>query len=259
MKLHEEKKADDMIYSLARGPQPRIATILNRCSINGFFFRTTDIEKHLSTQNSGIVVKGEEGMDFFGVIEKIICLQFSKQQEVTLFKCAWFDVPRPSQMKSRGYKKDKFGIIDIDTGRRRYCDEPYILATQAEQVCYIKNGKNKGSSTWCSVLRMKPRTLFAVPEVEDNVVVVGDDTNVDSFITGVEHITVEDQQEELTNWIRPGVEGITGDASDIENAVPMDEPDHDSLPDYPDDDDTYIDDGVAAKLNGEDDDDDFFV
>ncbi|CAO2187783.1 unnamed protein product [Urochloa humidicola] len=75
------------------------------------------------------------------------------------------------------------------------------------------------------------------------------------------HSTVEeDQQEDLINWIRPGVEGIGGDASDIENAVPMDEPDHDSLPDDPDEDDTYIGDGVVARLDGEeDDDDDFFV
>ncbi|CAO2187782.1 unnamed protein product [Urochloa humidicola] len=35
-KLHEEKKTDDMIYSLARGPHP-VVTTLN--SINGFFFR----------------------------------------------------------------------------------------------------------------------------------------------------------------------------------------------------------------------------
>ncbi|CAN6169953.1 unnamed protein product [Urochloa humidicola] len=202
-------------------------------------------------------------MEFFGVIEKIICFQFPKQQEVTLFQCAWFDVPVPSLSKSRGYNKDKFGIIDIDTGRRRYSSEPYILATHVEQVCYTKNGKNKGSSTWCSVLRMKPRTLFAMPEVEDNDDnnVVGDANDVDLVITGVEHSTVEeDQQEDLTNWIRPGVEGIGGDASNIENAVPMDEPDHNSLPDDPDEDDTYIGDGVVARLDGEeDDDDDFFV
>ncbi|CAN6234133.1 unnamed protein product [Urochloa humidicola] len=91
---------------------------------------------------------------------------------------------------------------------------------------------------------------------------VGADTNnVDLVITGVEHSTVEeDQQEDLTNWIRPGVEGIGGFASDIENAVPMDEPDHDSVPDDPDEHDTYIGDGVVARLDGEDDDDDdFFV
>ncbi|CAN6299738.1 unnamed protein product [Urochloa humidicola] len=111
---------------------------------------------------------------------------------------------------------------------------------------------------------MKPRTLFAMPEVEDNDDnnVVGDTNNVDLVITGVEHSTVEteDQQGDLTNWIRPGMEGIGGDASDIETAVPMDESDHDSLPDDPDEDDTYVGDGVVAKLDGEeDDDDDFFV
>ncbi|CAN6372188.1 unnamed protein product [Urochloa humidicola] len=98
-------------------------------------------------------------------------------------------------------------------------------------------------------------------EDNDNNNVVGDTNNVDLVIIGVEHSTIEeDQQEDLTNWIRPGVKGIGGDASDMENAVPMDEPIHDSLPDDPDEEDTNIGDGVVARLDGEeDDDDDFFV
>ncbi|CAN6299829.1 unnamed protein product [Urochloa humidicola] len=106
---------------------------------------------------------------------------------------------------------------------------------------------------------MKPRALFAMPELEDSDNVVGDIT-VDSVITGVEHSTVEDQQEGLTNWIRPDMEGLCGDAGVIEKAVPMAELDNDDLPDDLDENDEYIGDGVVAPvLETEEDDDIFFV
>ena len=131
-----------MIYDLARGPHHCIR-VSNRCSINGFFFRTRDIEKHLTTQNSGVVVQGD-GMEWYGVIKKIIVLDFANEKEVMLFQCDWFDVPpAPSKIKSksRGYSRDEYGIIDIDTTKFRYADEPYIMVNQAEQVCYVKSAR----------------------------------------------------------------------------------------------------------------------
>nr|TKW28250.1 hypothetical protein SEVIR_3G320700v2 [Setaria viridis] len=120
-------------------------------------------------------------------------------------------------------------------------NDPYILATQAEQVCYVKGGK-KGT-TWCSVLKMKPRTLFAMSKVEDSV----GDTNVDS-------------QEALTNWIRPDVRGLTGDASVLQKVEPVPEPGRADISEDDDSDDTHIGDGVVAPVNipGEDE-DIFFV
>ena len=114
-----------MLYDLARGLHHCIR-VSNRCSINGFFFRTRDIEKHLTTQNSGVVVQGN-GMEWYGVIKKIIVLDFANEKEVMLFQCDWFDVPlAPSKMKSKssGYSRDEYGIIDIDTTKFRYADEP---------------------------------------------------------------------------------------------------------------------------------------
>ena len=179
-----------------------------------------------------------------------------------LFDRDWYDVPPPTTNKSRGYKKDKYGIIDIDTTRFRYSDEPYILATQAEQVCYVQSSKK---TNWCSVMRLKPRNLFAMPEGEANENNVIDHTDVDSVIIGVEHMNVEERHEELTNWSRPDVEGLSVDASVLEEAraASMPEP-HDDNDDIPDDDgdydDTYTADAVLAPVecSGEDD-DDFFV
>ena len=58
-----------------------------------------------------------------------------------MFECDWYDVPVGTKNKGRRYKKDQYGIIDIDTTRFRYLDEPYILGTQTEQVVYVKDPK----------------------------------------------------------------------------------------------------------------------
>jgi translation elongation factor EF-Tu-like GTPase len=62
------------MYVLSKGPDHR-ARVFNRCFINGFLFRTTDIEKNLTTQNNGVVVKGDDStsnMDWYSVIGKIL-------------------------------------------------------------------------------------------------------------------------------------------------------------------------------------------
>ena len=70
---------------------------------------------------------------------------------------------------------------------------------------------------------------------------------------------------DLTNWRRSDMEGSSGDASIINQAIAQSVPesDHAALLDAEDDEDdeTYIDDGVVAPATtvGQDQDDDFFV
>ena len=253
--LFRSGKVSDMLYDLARDPHHCIR-VSNRCSINGFFIRIRDIEKHLTTQNSGVVVQGD-GMEWYGVIMKIIVLDFANEKEVMLFHCNWFDVPpapSKSKSKSRGYSRDEYGIIDIDTTKLRYEDEPYIMVNQTEQVCYVKSARK---SNWSSVLRMKPRNLFAMPEMENTPNTV-DDTGE---IIGVEHMNISNQIHDLTNWSRNDVK----DAKVIEEArqtLTSELSFADIVEDDDKDDDTYIADGVVAPAvdsshgGGED---DFFV
>jgi hypothetical protein len=83
----------------------------------------------------------ESNMDWHSVLQKVITLYFPGEKEVILFECDWFDVPdasKSNKSKSKGYNKDRYGMIDIETSRRRYMDEPYVLGTQGEQVFYVK-------------------------------------------------------------------------------------------------------------------------
>jgi hypothetical protein len=130
------------------------------------------MEKTFVTKNSGVLVKGEaKATNWYGVIKRMISLEFPEQKEVILFQCDWFDVPLDtSTNRGKGYSKDKFGIIDIDTTRHKFRNEPYILATQAELVFYVNLVNKPG---WSSVISMKPRNLSAMPklDLEDPLVV----------------------------------------------------------------------------------------
>jgi hypothetical protein len=86
-KLYEDGKTSDLIYALSQGPDHR-ACIFNRCFINGFLFQTANIENNLSTQNSGVVVRGDdntENMDWYGTIKKLSHLIFLIERKLSYF------------------------------------------------------------------------------------------------------------------------------------------------------------------------------
>ena len=52
-------EATKLMHALSQGPNPR-ARVLNRVHINNWLFRLAAIEKSLVTQNSGVLVKGDD-------------------------------------------------------------------------------------------------------------------------------------------------------------------------------------------------------
>jgi hypothetical protein len=86
--------------------------------------------------------------------------------------------------------------------------------------------------------------------------------DIDSLEVRVEAINISSQNEDLLAWRRTDLEGVTGDAAIIENALLVPELCDEDLVDEDDDtDDTYIDDGYVALVNslGTSLDDEFFV
>lgn len=186
-------------------------------------------------------------IDWYGVVKKIYALDFPTQKEVILFHCDWFDVPAASRSKGRGFKKDQYGIIDIDTTRLRYLNEPYILGMQAQQVFYVKGSKKPD---WCTVIKMNPRNVLVMPEPASTD--SEEEIDIDSLDVGVGDMIDSGRHEELTNWTRPGIEGVTGDTSVIEKALAesVPEPRAIGLADEEEEDDAedYIDDGYVAPV-----------
>jgi hypothetical protein len=120
--------------------------------------------------------------------------------------------------------------------------------------------KGAKKSDWSTVVRMKPRNLFSMPEPLDTE--NEGQLDIDSLEVGVEAVNFSSQNEDLLAWRRIDLEGVTVDAAIIENALPVAEPCDEDL-DGEDDDtnDTYVDDGYVAPVNslGTSLDDQFFV
>lgn len=105
--------------------------------INGYKFHTQTANDGRVTQNSGVCVKGafydQHENDYYGLLDEIIEVEYDSHLGrcvVVVFKCTWFD---PVQ----GVKVDhKTGLVEIKHNKRGCTDDPYILASQAQQVYY---------------------------------------------------------------------------------------------------------------------------
>jgi len=115
---------------------------------------------YLKSQNSGVLVKGDENagnLDYFGILTDIIELIYSGGNNVILFKCDWSDV----YSKGRGYKEDNNRFILINSKRKLKTNEPYVLASQVQQVYNVKDTKDPN---WLVVVKTKPRDWYDMPK-----------------------------------------------------------------------------------------------
>ncbi|XP_035546566.1 uncharacterized protein LOC109010822 [Juglans regia] len=82
------------LYVLACGPDNWVGSYA-ACIINGKRFHTKQCELRRRTQNSGVVVTGDQqsnNVDFYGVINDVVELHYMGGRRVYLFSCDWFDV-----------------------------------------------------------------------------------------------------------------------------------------------------------------------
>ncbi|CAN1271824.1 hypothetical protein LINPERPRIM_LOCUS14322 [Linum perenne] len=102
------------LLSLSRGPSTS-ALCYKGYIINGYCFHTKDHEKTLKTQNSGVIVIGDDGVgvdtiDYYGVLREIIELKYLGGRRVVLFRCDWCDV----YDKTRGMQVDEYGFVCVN-------------------------------------------------------------------------------------------------------------------------------------------------
>lgn len=95
---------------------------------------------------------------------------------------------------------------------------------------------------------MQPRNLFAMPEGEDTEKL--GEIDLDAVVLGVVEMNIEQVNEDVTSWSRSGLDGISVDATVIDQAISMPKPNHDDLVDDDEDaDDTYINDAVVPPFS----------
>ena len=98
---------------------------------------------------------------YYGVLTEVVELHYLGGNRVVLFKCDWWDVINTG----RGIKRDEYGYISVNFTRTLSTDEPFVLASQAKQIFYVKNANE---SNWHTVIEMQPRDLYQMSEKISN-------------------------------------------------------------------------------------------
>ncbi|KAL5555461.1 hypothetical protein UlMin_037697 [Ulmus minor] len=132
---------------ISHGPQHQVIKYQGYM-INGVRFHTKrhDVEHYY--QNSGVSVVANTmlvssakdknpiivDMWYYGVIEEIWLLDYNAMK-IPVFKCDWVK-------NDGGVKVDDLGFTLVDLQRKGHKNDPFILASQANQVFYIKDPEN---------------------------------------------------------------------------------------------------------------------
>ncbi|XP_065875374.1 uncharacterized protein [Euphorbia lathyris] len=147
----------DDLYALGLGPDKRVAKYSG--IMKGIRFHTLEHNQHRSMQNNGVMVESEHNSDdvnFYGILQEIIELDYLHGKRAYVFKCDWWDVSE----KRNGIRDDgKSGSVNFS--RKWYVDQPFVLASQVFYIDDIKNG-----GYWKIVQRVQPRNLYNIPEIE---------------------------------------------------------------------------------------------
>ncbi|KAM1849277.1 hypothetical protein ACFX14_013323 [Malus domestica] len=127
-----------------------------------------------------------EPCNFYGSLVNVIKVQFTRGFKVILFKCHWYN----TDTKGKKIIRD-FHLTSVNVNNRWYDSDPYVLATQAQQVFYIDDLKL--GHPWKVVQKIQHRHVWDVLEKDDD-----DDDNDD------ENDEDDDEYEcESDNSIRP--------------------------------------------------------
>ncbi|KAF7810646.1 TdcA1-ORF2 protein [Senna tora] len=120
-------------------------------------------------------------------------IQASKRTRVVLFKCDWFD-----PTIGRGCKiDDQYGIVEVNIKRKLMKYEPFILASQSQQVYFAEYPtKKKNRADWRVICKIEARNIIKSPNLayqEDEMSVVVEPI-IDDELQCLGAIDVEDEE-----------------------------------------------------------------
>lgn len=164
---------DSQLCYLSRGPI-RVQKSYRGCVVNGIRFQITDVSDSRLTQNNGVFLSATTStyvgvqdesptiadLTYYGLLDNIYDLSYGNALKISLFKCKWYDIGK------LGIREDEYGLLSVNTSRRRHENEPFIIADQAQQCFYIEDPTEPD---WSFVLKRYPRDVFDVNDDNDVV------------------------------------------------------------------------------------------
>ncbi|XP_058000739.1 uncharacterized protein LOC131178813 [Hevea brasiliensis] len=155
------------IKDLAEGPLKSVISY-PVYFINGYRFHTINHGVNRSTMNSGVCIRGstygDTTDDYYGLLKEVIQLEYPALpiKRVVLFKCEWFDITPNVGIKVHKH----YNLVDINHRKRLNKYEPFILASQAEQMVYIPYPSlRRDKADWYTVCKVKPRATVVMPQI----------------------------------------------------------------------------------------------
>lgn len=106
----------------------------------------------------------DEETDYYDILDEVIEVEYPSGGRVLVFKYTWFE-------NVHGVKVNKNKLVDIKPKSRLQIYDPFVLASQVEQVYYTPYlDMKRDTKDWWPVIKTKPRGIYEVIEYLSEVV-----------------------------------------------------------------------------------------
>ncbi|KAG5415020.1 hypothetical protein IGI04_002587, partial [Brassica rapa subsp. trilocularis] len=155
---------DDWIREMVVGLYFVVKSYPRFCT-RGYAFTTQKRRRSSTTYDAGVCSASGDDV-YYGHIHEILEIKYLGivGLRCTVFYCDWHDNTR-----DRGVRTYAFGVTSVNSRRKLQYYDPFILASQADQVCYIKYPQVRNrDDPWVTVTRLNPRgRVQGSSELED--------------------------------------------------------------------------------------------
>ena len=202
----DDNNISSTLRALSYGPSVHVIKYSGYV-INGIHFDIEERDNNRTTQNSGVSIIAKTmqfssakdknpiycDVVYYGVVKEVWELDYTSFR-IPLFLCEWVDI-------NNGVRVDKNGFTLVNFNRLVHKEEPFIMASQAKQVFYVRNSCNYH---WCHVFPTQPKDYGGYEQADDDTIV--------ELLTPIKGLTepliVDDKFEEEHDYVRHDGEGI---------------------------------------------------